>query len=422
MSSAFASYDKLDPATLRGRGTAKWSFYDPDVLPLWVAEMDFPTAPVVRAAIQDAVDREEFGYPRRDEATGLPDAVAEWSATRYSWPIDPSRIHLLPDVLKGVELAIDCYTSPGSPIVLPTPAYMPFFEVPKVVQRPILEVPMARDEGKLIFDLEAIDRAFASGAESIIVCQPYNPLGRSFSGAELVALAHVVDRHGARVVADEIHGSLTYSNRHVPYASVSEVAASHAITLTSASKAWNLPGLKCAQAIVNNDSDEDRWQQISRMRTHGASTIGIEANLAAYRSGADWLDHTVAYLDGNRRRLAELLAEHLPGVGYSVPEGTYLAWLDCNALNLPQEPAEFFLARARVATNPGLAFGSNGTGCLRLNFATSSQILEQAVTAMGAAVRGSRRSGSAVDPAAVAELAPQGAPPQSVPSAWVGRS
>lgn len=381
-------YDALEPAALRRRGTSKWNLYDADVLALWVAEMDFPTAPVVRGAIQDAVDREQFGYARRDQATGLPDAVAEWSAVRFGWTVDPSRVHLLPDVLKGVELAIDCFTPRGSAIILPTPTYMPFFEVPKVVERPMIEVPMSRAGGRLSLDLDAIDEAFSTGAGSIVLCQPYNPLGRSFTVAELSALARVVARHGARVVSDEIHGSLTYDSPHVPYASVSPEAASHAITLTSASKAWNLPGLKCAQAIVNNDTDEERWQQISPMRTHGASTIGIEANLAAYRGGAGWLDETLRYLDRNRRLLAELLAELLPEVRYTIPEATYLAWLDFNALHLPEEPADFFLEQARVAMNPGLAFGANGVGCSRLNFATSSAILEQAVTAMATAVRG----------------------------------
>lgn len=381
------SYDRLTPDSLRARGTIKWNYFDPDVLALWVAEMDYPAPPVVRAVLQDAVDREEFGYPRLDGATGLPEATADWSADRYGWRIDPARVHVLPDVLKGVELAIENYSPAGSAVVLLTPAYMPFFEVPKIIDRPTVEVPMAVADGRFVLDLEAIDAAFAAGAGTLILCQPYNPLGRCFTVAELRALSQVVAKHGARVVSDEIHAPLVYAGNHVPYASVSEDAAAHTITQVSASKAWNLPGLKCAQLITSNDADEERWQQISMMKTHGASTMGIVSNLAAYRSGAAWLDATVGYLDKNRQLLGSLLQDHLPGVGYTMPEATYMAWLDFTALGLPVEPAAFFLEHARVAMNPGVAFGANGAGCARLNFATTAGILEQAITAMGKAVQ-----------------------------------
>ncbi|HEY5335411.1 MAG TPA: aminotransferase class I/II-fold pyridoxal phosphate-dependent enzyme, partial [Mycobacteriales bacterium] len=197
----------------------------------------------------------------------------------------------------------------------------------------------------------------------------------------------VVDRHGGRVVSDEVHAPLTYSGgSHTPYASISPVTANHALTLVSASKAWNLPGLKCAQIIVSSDLDEERWRSIPRLKTHGASTLGIRANVAAFREGGAWLDAALAYLDGNRRYLGELLTEHLPDVTYVVPEATYLAWLDCRALDLPTDAATFFLEHAKVAINPGAAFGADGTGHVRFNFATSRAILEQAVSAMGAAV------------------------------------
>lgn len=353
--------------------------------------MDWPTAPEVTAAIADAVEREEFGYARPDADTGLPDALAAWARHRWGWTIDPARVHLVPDVLKGVELALDCFGEPGSPIVLPTPAYMPFFEVVNVVGRPMVEVPLLEHDGYRTLDLDGIDAAFAGGAGSLILCQPYNPLGRRFTAEELAGVAEVVGRHEARVVSDEIHASLTYDAPHVPYASVSELAASHAVTVTSASKAWNLPGLKCAQVIVNNDADEQVWSQISNLRTHGASTIGIEANVAAYRFGEAWLDKCLGWLDANRHLLAELLADQLPQVRYTVPEGTYLAWLDFSELDLPDEPASFFLEHAKVAMNPGKAFGGNGDACARLNFATSPDIVEEAVIAMAKAVRSRHR-------------------------------
>lgn len=381
-------FDNLSPQALRRRGTIKWTYFDPDVLALWVAEMDFPTAPAVRAAIQDVVDREEFGYPQPDATSGLPEVVAAWSAQRYGWGPDPARVHVLPDVLKGVELAIEYYSRPGSPVILPTPAYMPFFDVPGVVGRDIIQVPMATDAGRYVFDLDGIADAFRRGGQTLIVCQPYNPLGRSFTRDELLAVSRVVAGHDGRVIADEIHAPLVYpGGTHVPYASVSPEAAAHAVTMVSASKAWNLPGLKCAQLITSSDRDEEIWRTIPMLKTHGASTFGIRANVAAFRDGGAWLAETLSYLDGNRRLLGELLATHLPEVGYRMPEGTYMAWLDCRALGPDTEPADFFLAKARVAMNPGPAFGPNGQGFVRLNFATSRSILEQAVGRMAEAVR-----------------------------------
>jgi cysteine-S-conjugate beta-lyase len=379
-------YDSLGPDALRRRGTVKWNRFDDDVLALWVAEMDFPTAPVVKAAISDAVEREQFGYPRLDVETGLPDATAAWSANRYGWEVDPGRIHLLPDVVRGIELAIECFSPKGSPVVLPTPAYMPFFEVVQMLDRPLIEVPMATDSGRFVLDLEGIEEAFRAGASTLILCNPYNPLGRAFSAEELRALSLVVERYEARVISDEIHGPITYERPHIPYASVSRETADHSVTIASGSKAWNLPGLKCAQIIVTNARDEKVWREIPGLRTHGASTIGIAANTAGYRMGAPWLDETLTYLDQNRRALAELLAKYLPEVRYRIPEATYLAWLDLRGLELPVEPAEYLLDHARVALSPGLAFGSTGTGCVRLNFATSRAILEEAILRISSAL------------------------------------
>ena len=383
------SFDDFTPESLRRRGTIKWSLYEPDVLACWVAEMDFAAAPPVHRAALEVVEREEFGYPRIDEAYVLRDAVAEFQLSRFGWAVDPGRVHTLPDVLKGVELAIKHFSPAGSGVILPTPAYMPFFELPSVTDRSIVEVPTVRDSGVHRLDLEGIDAAFRGGAGTVVLCNPYNPLGRSFSPEELLGLAAVVDRHGGRVVADEIHAPLTYAGHtHVPYASLSEVTDSHTVTVTSASKGWNLPGLKCAQVILSNDADEDGWRTFSVLETHGASTVGIAANIAAYREGVPWLEAVVDYLDGNRRFLAELLASHLPGVVYDLPEASYLAWLDCRALELDREPADFFLEKARVATNHGTAFGAPGAGHLRFNFATSRAILEQAISAMGTALNG----------------------------------
>ncbi len=382
---ASASFDMISPESLRRRGTAKWNAYGPDVIAAWVAEMDFPTASPVMAAIHDAVEREEFGYAQGDAATGLPDAVADWCGSR-GWVVDPARVHVLPYALRGVELAIECYSPPGSAILVPTPAYEPFFEIPQVLGRPIMEVPLARRDADYVLDLDAIGAALSRGARTLILCHPHNPTGRSFTRAELQGLASVVAHYDARVVSDEVHGPLTYSGVHVPYASVNDEAAAHTLTVTSASKAWNLAGLKCAQLITSNDIDEDRWAQIPTRKTKGASTIGIRANIAAFRSGGPWLAQTMAYLDVNRRLIRELLSKWMPAVGYQPPEATYFAWLDCRRLNLGVEPAAFFLDRARVAMSPGTPFGNQTKDFVRFNFATSRSRVEAAIDAMTAAL------------------------------------
>jgi cystathionine beta-lyase len=384
-------FDDFTPESLRRRGSVKWSRYGPEVLACWVAEMDFSTAPAVRQAVRDAVEREEFGYPKGDDRNGVPEALVAFLSGRFGWEVPANRVHCVPDVLKGVELAVRHYSPEGSGVILPTPAYMPFFDVALITRRPRLDVPGSQN-GRWRLDLEGIEAAFARGAGTILLCQPYNPVGRSFSPAEMLELAAIVDRYGGRVVSDEVHAPLTYPGvGHVPYASLSAITASHTITVTSASKAWNLPGLKCAQVVTSNDIDERRWQAIPHLETHGASTVGIASNVAAFRDGGSWLAAAISYLDGNRRYLGELLAEHLPQVGYTAPEATYLAWLDCRSLHLKAEPAEYFLEKAAVATSPGPAFGPGGAGHVRFNFATSRPILSRAVEAMAKSVAGRRR-------------------------------
>jgi cystathionine beta-lyase len=265
---------------------------------------------------------------------------------------------------------------------------MPFLTVPPAMGREVIQVPLLQaDDGSYTLDLEGIAAAYQAGADVLILCNPYNPVGRVFSRSELVAVAAVVAAHDGRVFADEIHSPLVFpGRRHIPYASLSDVTAAHTVTATSASKAWNLPGLKCAQLIISNDADAGVWEQIGAMASHGTSTLGAVANTAALSSGRPWLEEVVRYLDGNRRALATLLTEHLPAVRYTVPEGTYIAWLDCRGLGLDGSPAEFFREHAGVALTDGRACGDAGEGFVRMVFATPRPILEQAVAAMGAAV------------------------------------
>jgi cystathionine beta-lyase len=381
-----SDFEDVDLARLRARRTVKWSLYGPDVLAAWVAEMDFDVAPVVRAALLDAVAREDFGYVPAD-LTELTGACADFVLDAYGWAVPAARIFPIADVLSGISAALDVFVAPGAAVVVPTPAYPPFFEVVELTGRPAIATPMTRGSDCDTLDLDAIDAALRHGARAVLLCNPHNPTGRVFTHAELEALAPVVDRHGARVIADEVHAPLVFSGRaHVPYATVSDAAAAHAVTVTSASKAFNLAGLKCAQLIASNHDDAARWRALKVFEVPGPTPIGIAASTAAYRDGREWWRALVDYLDQNRRALVRMLGDAVPTIASRLPEATFLAWLDCSALGLG-DPARFFLDHARVALSDGPPFGPGCDQFVRLNFATSRGLLERIVDAMGAAVR-----------------------------------
>jgi cysteine-S-conjugate beta-lyase len=375
-------FDTIDLDSLRASGGLKWTMY-PDAIGAFVAEMDFGTAPAVTEALRSAVDSASFGYLPEAWADDMAEACAGWQLDRYGWEVSPERIRPVADVVAALQVTIERFTPPGSAVILPTPAYMPFLEIPGLHGRRVIEVPCPVDDtGRYRLDLDRIEQELAAGAGLVILCNPYNPVGRVFERSELIELSAVVDRVGGRVFADEIHSPLVYPGAvHVPYASVSDAAAQHTVTATSASKAWNLPGLKTAQIIFSNDADLETWRPFGHVAGHGASTPGVLANTAAYRHGGAWLDEVVAYLDGNRRTLAELVGSRMPGVRFTPPEGTYIGWLDFRGSGLP-EPADaagLLLDRAGVALTDGRDCGLAGAGFARLVFAMPRPILEDAV-------------------------------------------
>lgn len=380
-------FDLLTEEQLRRRKTIKWNRFESDVLPLWVAEMDYPTAPAVLDGIRTCVTNEEFGYPPFGEDT-LPIATADWCRRRYGWHVEPEWVQPVPDVLKGMEVVVNFLTRPESPVALPVPAYMPFFDVLRVTGRQRFEIPTVRQaSGRYVLDLDALEAAFVRGAGLLILCNPNNPLGTAFTADELRAIVDIAARHGARIIADEIWGPLVYEGRHVAAASVSEAAAETVVTLMSASKGWNLPGLMCAQVVLSNRRDVDDWHRINMLHKMGTSTVGIRANIAAYNHGEPWLEELIGYLRANRDHLARTLPELIPGVQVTAPEGTYLSWLDFRALNLSVEPADYLLSHAKVALSPGIPFGAtSGTGCARLNFAATRAVLDRALEAMAASL------------------------------------
>jgi cysteine-S-conjugate beta-lyase len=365
---------ELSLETLRLRRSAKWRFFDPDVLPAFVAEMDFPLAPAVKIALAEAVELDDTGYGYPD-ALGLPDAFAGFAKARLGWEVDPAGVTAAPDVVNAITSLLRSLAKPGDRIVINTPVYHPFFAIIEELGLELAEVPLL--DGEL--DVDGIDAEFRRGATALILCSPHNPTGTVPTEEQLRALAASAAVHGAWVLSDEIHWPLTLPGaRHIPFLSVSEEAREHGIALVSASKAFNLAGLSCAQFVTASERAQEVVEGLPFIAKH-AGHFGALAAVAAYRDGAAWLDDVIAVLDHNRALLARLLAEQLPEVAYTPPRAGYLTWLDLRALDLGDDPSEALLERGRVALNAGPTFGPQGNGFVRLNIGTSPALVEEAV-------------------------------------------
>ncbi|MEO3814147.1 MalY/PatB family protein [Sphaerisporangium sp. B11E5] len=369
---------------LRHRRSAKWRQYPPDVLPVWVAEMDTPLAPPIAEALAAAVARGDTGYAA---AGALPEAFAEFTARRFGWRPDPASVRLVPDVMTGIVEVLRHLTAPGGRVVVNTPAYPPYFHFIPKMGRQVVPSPLALTAEGYRLDLADLERRFAGGVDAFLLCSPHNPTGVVFTEEELLAVAELAERHGVRVVSDEIHGPLVYPGaRFVPFAALDAAAAERSVTVTSASKAWNLAGLKAAVAVFGPGAGAELAAMDGEIGEL-SGLFGVIAGQAAFAEGEPWLDDLLAGLDANRRLLGDLLAEHLPEAGYQPPQATYLAWLDLRALGLGEDPAEWFLRRGGVALYSGPKFGPGGAGHARFNFATDPALLTEAVERMAAALR-----------------------------------
>ena len=368
----------LTDEQLRARGGMKWTHSASDVLPAWVAETDFAIAPVVTDVLREAVERGDVGYPPYDDRTGLPEAFASYAERHWRWLVDPAHVVLVGDVMAGILLTLNLLCE-NAPVIVPTPTYPPFLDVVPLAGRELVTIPLDPDATTAALDLERIEAALAAGARTVLLCNHHNPWGRAFTRAELEGLREVVTRYGARVVSDDIHAPLVLPGAtHLPYATL-DGTADHVTTVLSASKAWNVPGLKCAQLVTGTRADADRLRAIPHVANHGLSTLGVAANLSAYRDGQPWLDAFVARLDANRAQFDELVRSELPLARRRPLEATYLAWLDLRDYGLV-DPARAALARGRVLVNEGRSFGPGGEGHVRVNLATSSERLERIVT------------------------------------------
>ena len=375
----------------------KWRAHPDDVLPLWVAEMDVKLAPTVADALRRAIDNGDTGYPC---GTELAEAVSEFASRRWQWhDLEVSRTAIVPDVMLGIVEMLRLVTNRGDAVIVNPPVYAPFYAFVSHDGRRVIEAPLDVD-GRI--DLGALEEAFAratapGGRVGYLLCNPHNPTGTVHTADELRGVAGLARRFGVRVVSDEIHAPVILSgSRFTPYLTVP--GAENALAVTSASKAWSLSGLKAALAIAGPEAAAD-LRRMPEEVSHGPSHLGVIAHAEAFRTGGDWLDTLLDGLEANRALLGDLIAEHLPGVKYQRPQGTYLAWLDCRELGFDEEvvdglaevadlsgPARWFLDHARVALSSGHVFGTGGAGHVRLNFATSQAILVEAVSRMGRAL------------------------------------
>jgi cysteine-S-conjugate beta-lyase len=377
-----SSFDAIRLDDLRRRRSAKWTMHAEDVLPSFYAELDFPLAPPVAAALAAAIGDGDTGYAHGG-GSGLGDAYAGFAARRWGWDVDPDAVVAIPDVMVGVAELLRLLTRPGAGVVIDTPVYPPFFSVIREVGRRVVEVPLRSREHDRRLPIEGIRKAFAAGAEAMLLCNPHNPTGYVAAPDELSAVAAIAGEHGGVVLSDEIHAPLTeHGATHVPFCSLPGPAAERGIVLTSASKAWNVAGLKCGIAIARSERMRDALRALPVDIHDRVGHLGVVASIAAFRHGEPWLDELRAYLDNTRRWLPGLLAERLPGVVYEAGRATFLAWLDCRALGLGDDPAEAFLAHGRVALSRGPDFGDPGRGFARLNIGTSRALIEQAVDRM----------------------------------------
>jgi cysteine-S-conjugate beta-lyase len=377
--------DEISLSELRRRRSAKWRTYPPDVLPLPVAEMDFPLARPVAEALHAAVRRSDLGYA--GPSPELAEALAGFAERRWGWQVDPAQVTLAPEVGVAVVEVLRLLVRPGDRVVINPPVYDSFFPWVTEVGCQLVEVPLAETGDGLALDLDAIQAAFQDGARVHLLCSPHNPTGTVHPRQDLERLAALAARYGVTVLADEIFAPLVLPGRtHHPFVSVSPEAAGHGVVFASTSKAWNLAGLKCAAIVTADTATRRLVKKLPEELPWRVGHLGVLASTAAFAEGEPWLDEVLGVLDHHRHYLAELLAARIPAVRYRPPDATYLAWLDCTALGLGEDPSAAFLARGRVALSPGPSFGRPGRGHARLNMGTSRQILAEAVDRMASAI------------------------------------
>ncbi len=373
----------------RDTDSGKWRTFPEDVVPMWVADMDFVSPQPVIDALRDYASRGVFGYPAMTnegiDAPGLREAVVARLARRYSWQVDPEALVFVPGVIIGFNLAAHLFARPGGELLTATPNYGPILAAAAHAGLTRRDAPLARAaSGRYEIDWDVFEGGFNPATVMFLLCNPHNPVGRVYTADELARMAEACRRHGVPIVSDEIHSDLVYSGqRHVPIASLSPEIEQNSITLIAPSKTFNLAGMQCSVAIIPNAELRARYIGASGGLVPWVNAPGLIAAEAAYRYGDEWLGQLLPYLEGNRDLVTRYVAEHMPGVSVYPAEATYLAWLDCRGSGLSQ-PCQCFLDLARVACSAGEGFGPGGEGFVRLNFGCPRPMLVEALERMRA--------------------------------------
>lgn len=376
------------PPDRRGTDSLKWGTYDPDVLPLWVADLDFPSPAPVIEALRRRIEHGVFGYGK--DLPELAEAVCRrlWSAQQ--WQVEPDQIVLIPGLVSALNVMCRLAGDPGDAVLANTPVYPPFLTAPGYQGRRLVtaELASSRNGTRLWYepDFDALEDAVTPDTRAFLFCNPQNPTGRTFTQDELIRYAEFCDRHRLLLCSDEIHCDLLLGqNRHVSMAALVPELAARTVTLLAPSKTWNIPTLCCSLAVIQDAELRRRFRAAAAGIVPEVGALGQHAALAAYTDGEAWLQDLLAYLTANRDFLLEFVPSHLPGLHTTVPQATYLAWLDCRQANLEGGPFKHFLQRARVALNDGRRFGPAGAGFVRLNFGCPRTILTAALERMAAA-------------------------------------
>ncbi len=371
----------------RSTESLRWQIYPQDVLPLWVADMDFESPACVLKALHERVDHGIFGY---DLATfGLKEVFIERMQNLYAWQVTDPQLSFVPGVVTGFNLALRALCQPGDSVIFFTPAYPPFFSGPKSAGLNVIECPMLEDsESNYSIDFDLFEHLIVEHhVKAYIHCDPQNPTGRAFCRAELEKLAEILLRHRVFTCSDEIHCDIVYDGcQHIPIASLSREVSDTTLSFLAPSKTFNIAGLYASVAIIQNETLAKRFTDVRSGLVGSPSSLALTAAKAAYKDGAEWLDECLIYLQANRNWLLENIQARLPGIKATRPEATFLMWLDCRQTGL-ESPYKFFLDKAKVALNDGITFGEKYSQFTRLNFGTPRANLETALNAMERALK-----------------------------------
>ncbi|CAN2212920.1 MalY Bifunctional PLP-dependent enzyme with beta-cystathionase and maltose regulon repressor activities [Candidatus Nanopelagicaceae bacterium] len=368
---------------LKTHKSEKWRAFPEDVLPLPVAEMDFPVAEPIRRVLKEMVDKSDLGYLGAIPEMG--EAFSSFASQRFGWKPDPAQIRIAADVGVGIVETLRVITNQGDKILINSPVYPNFFTWANETHLEVVDVELTRSESEVngspwLLDWPGIEAAYKSGIKVHLICNPHNPLGRVYTKAELERLVELAVENNVVIISDEIHSPLTFGEqKFTPFLTLGEKARSVGITVTAASKGWNIAGLKCAIIVTEDAEMHQRLNAIAPATHYRASLLGAFATVAAFKEGEPWLDKLMVQLDSNRKLVASLVAEKLPKAKMHMPHCSYLAWIDFSGYEIGEDPAAYLVEHAKVAFVPGVRFGKSFEQYVRLNFATSPEILTEAI-------------------------------------------